>query len=70
MMLDARLLTALEIGQNNQFYDVQDSDIGQHCAYDSRGFHDCYDSIVKSTTDPGQDSEMLHIYAASAALSV
>ena len=26
MMLDARLLTALEIGQNNQFDDVQDSE--------------------------------------------
>ena len=27
---------------------------------DGRVFHDCYDSIVKSTTEPCQDSEMLH----------
>ena len=37
---------------------------------DSRVFHDCYDSIGKSTTEPCQNSEMLHIYAASVALSV
>ena len=37
---------------------------------DSRVFHDCYDSIVKPTTEPCQYSEMLHIYAASVALSV
>ena len=38
--------------------------------YDSRVFHDCYDSIVKSSNEPCLDSEMLHIYAASVALSV
>ena len=32
---------------------------------DSRVFHDCYDSIVKPTTEPCQYSEMLHIYAVS-----
>ena len=37
---------------------------------DSRVFHDCYDNNVKSTTEPCQYSEMLHIYAASVALSV
>ena len=37
--------------------------------YDSRVFHDWYDIIVKSTTEPCQHSEKLHIYAGSAALS-
>ena len=37
---------------------------------DSRVFYDCYDIIVKSTTEPCQYSEMLHIFAASVALSV
>ena len=50
-------------------YDVSGKEVVD-LVYDSRVFHDCYDSIVKSTTESCQYSEMLHIYAASAALSV
>ena len=67
--LHVRLLTALEIMQNRKFYDVSSKEYVD-LVRDSRVFHDCYDSIVKSTTVPRQYSEMLHIFAASAALSV
>ena len=67
--LHVRLLTALEIIQNWKLYDVSGKEFVD-LVYDSRVFHNCYDSIGKSTTEPRQDSEMLHIYAASVALSV
>ena len=60
--LHVRLLTALEIMQNRKFYDVSSKEYVD-LVRDSRVFHDCYDSIVKSTTVPRQYSEMLHIFA-------
>ena len=66
--LHVRLLTALEIIQNQKLYISGKEFV--YLVYDSRVFHDCYDNIVKSTTEPCQYSEMLHIYAASVALSV
>ena len=67
--LHVRLLTALKIIQNRKLYDVSIKEFVD-LVYDSRVFHDGYDSIGKSTTEPCQYSEMLHIYAASVALSV
>ena len=66
--LHVRLLTALEIIQNPKFYDISGKEFVD-LVYDSRVFHDGYDNIVKYTTESCQYSEMLHIYAASAALS-
>ena len=68
-----RQLTALEVVQNKELYDVNDEEyvdlvLCDYLVCDSRVFHDCYESIVESTIEPGQ--EMLLIYAASAALSV
>ena len=67
--LHVQLLTALKIIQNRKLYDVSGKEFVD-LVYDSRVFHDCYDNIVTSTTEPCQYSEMLHIYAASVALSV
>ena len=53
--LHVRLLTALEIIQNPKFYDVSGKEFVD-LVYDSRVFHDCQDSIVKSTTEPSQDT--------------
>ena len=66
--LHVRLLTALKIIQNRKLY-VSGKEFVDHVC-DSRVLHDCYDSIVKPTTEPCQYLEMLHIYAASVALSI
>ena len=66
--LHVRLLTALEIRQNRKLYISGKEFVDLVC--DSRVFHDCNDSIVKSTTEPCRYSEMLHNYAASVTLSV
>ena len=64
-----RLLTAIEICEHRHHYDTSDS---QYCdsVQDIRLLHDSYDALLMSVTKPGGFSEMMVLFAASAALGV
>ena len=64
-----RLLTALEIIQNSTYYNTQHSQYND-IINDCRLVHDQYASLLTSVTQLGTYSEILLIYAASAALGV
>lgn len=64
-----RLLTAMEIAEHRDYYDTYDPAY-QDLIKDDRLIHDPYQDLLQSASKPGEYSEMMMLYAASAALSV
>ena len=67
--LHLRLLTAIEAALHPEFYNTQRDDY-QDLVLDNRQVHDPYNLLMKSIARPGGFSELLVIFAASAALSI
>ena len=67
--LHLRLLTAIEAALHLEFYNTQRDDY-QDLVLDNRQVHDPYNLLMKSIATPGGFSELLVIFAASAALSI
>ena len=64
-----RLLTALEIAQHQVYYDDQHNDY-KDLVKDNRLIHDPYQQLLRSVSTPGPYSEVLVMFAASAALGL
>ena len=64
-----RLLTAIEMIDYRHHYDTSDTNYCDN-VQDARLFHDSYDELLMSVTKPGGFSEMMVLFAASAALGV
>ena len=67
--LHIRLLTALEVASFRKYYDTDHVEYVD-MALDDRLLHDPYAMLAKSVATPGAYSEMMLLYAASAALRV
>ena len=67
--MQIRLLTALEIITHSTHYDTQHPAY-QDIIHDHTLIHDPYNCLLDSITRPGTYSELIILYAASAALSI
>lgn len=64
-----RLVTALEIAENRSNYDITAKD-HVDMIRDDRVVLDTYDALLRAAARPGSFSDLLHMYAASAALNL